>query len=83
MSGKEAVKLAYIEFQKDFEDGEETNQWEANVIEGLKKAEKDLEMIDLLKKYKKYVLPNYELLQFNKINEVAELYKLDRWLENE
>lgn len=50
MTSKDAVKLAYIEFQKDFEEGEETNQWLKNVIEGLKQAEKDLEALEIIKK---------------------------------
>jgi len=50
MTSKEAVKLAYIEFQKDFEDGEETNQWLKNVIEGLKQAEKELEVLEIIMK---------------------------------
>lgn len=50
MESKEAVGLAYIEFQKDFEDGEETNQWLKNVIEGLKQAERDLEVLEIIKK---------------------------------
>jgi hypothetical protein len=51
MTSKEAVKLAYKEFQKDFEDGEAINQWLTNVIEGLKQAEKDLEMLETFKKH--------------------------------
>lgn len=49
MTSKEAVKLAYTEFQKDFDGGEETNQWLTNVIKGLKQAEKDLEVLETLK----------------------------------
>ena len=48
MTSKEAVKLAYIEFQKDL-DYDENNQWLKNVIEGLKEAEKDLEVLETLK----------------------------------
>ena len=48
MTSKEAVKLAYKEFQKDFEDGEAINQWLTNVIDGLKQAEKDLELLEIL-----------------------------------
>ena len=48
MTSKEAVKLAYIEFQKDL-DYDENNQWLKNVIEGLKQAEKDLEVLEILK----------------------------------
>lgn len=51
MESKEAVKLARLEFEKDFKDGEETNQWLTSVIEGLKQAEKDLEILNILKKY--------------------------------
>lgn len=50
MTSREAVKLAYIEFQKDFEEGEETNHWLKNVIKGLKQAEKDLEVLEALKR---------------------------------
>lgn len=49
MTSKRAVELARIEFQKDIDDGEETNQWLTNVIDGLKQAEKDLEILELLK----------------------------------
>lgn len=49
MTNKEAVKLAYKELQKDFEDGEETNQWLTDVIEGLKQAEHDLNILEELK----------------------------------
>lgn len=48
MTSKEAVKLAYTEFQKDFKDGEETNEWLTRVINGLKQAEKDLEILEIL-----------------------------------
>lgn len=51
MTSKEAVKLAYKEFQKDFEDGEAINQWLTNVIEGLKQAEQDLDMLETFKKH--------------------------------
>lgn len=46
-----------------------------------RKIRKDLEIMDLLKKYKKYVLPNYETIKFWKMDEVAELYKIREWLE--
>lgn len=49
MISKEAVKLARLEFEKDFDDGEETNQWLVNVIEGLKLAERDLDILETLK----------------------------------
>lgn len=51
MKSKEAVKLAKIEFKKDFEDGEETNQWLKDVIKGLEEAEKDLELLEILKNH--------------------------------
>lgn len=49
MNTKDAVELAYIEFQKDFEEGEETNHWLANVIDGLKQAEKELKALEIIK----------------------------------
>lgn len=49
MESKEAIKLARLEFEKDFKDGEETNQWLTSVIEGLKQAEKDLEKLKYYK----------------------------------
>ncbi len=51
MVSKEAIKAAITEFQKDFEDGEETNQWLTNVIEGLKQAEQDLKVLEIFKKH--------------------------------
>lgn len=49
MTSKEAVKLAYKEFQKDIDDGDENNQWLKNVIAGLKQAEHDLNTLEELK----------------------------------
>lgn len=51
MISKDAVELAYIEFQKDFEEGEETNQWLKNVIDGLKQAEKELKVLEIIKEH--------------------------------
>lgn len=48
MTSKEAVKLARKEFQKDFLDGEETNEWLSRVIKGLEQAENDLEVLHYL-----------------------------------
>lgn len=53
MKSLEAVKLAITEFQKDFLDGEETNEWLSRVIKGLEQAENDLEILEILKKHLK------------------------------
>ena len=99
MESKEAVKLAYIEFQKDFDDGEEINQWLTNVIEGLKQAERDLEVLEtinskrfllfskrkkLAKEYEDWCLKNNVLIT-DSTNMVTWFLciKLKEWLENE
>ena len=48
MKSKEAVKLARIEFEKDLE-YDENNQWLKNIIPVLEQAEKDLEVLEILK----------------------------------
>lgn len=58
MNTKDAVELAYIEFQKDYEDGEETNQWLKNVIDGLKQAEKELKALKIIKQH--IISPKYD-----------------------
>ena len=94
MTNKEAVKLAYTEFQKDFENGEETNQWLTNVIDGLKQAEKDLEVLEILKKqitafeYKKIddfddFTRSYYLKITTEGLDLTKFNKIRKWLEND
>ena len=52
MTSKEAIEIARNVFQ--FENGEETDEWSRGVIEGLKQAEKDLKILEILKKYLKF-----------------------------
>ena len=49
MTSKEAVKLARIEFEKDLE-YDENNQWLKNLIPALEQTEKDLEVLEILRK---------------------------------
>lgn len=94
MTSKEAIKLAYTEFQKDFKDGEETNQWLKDVIEGLKQAEKDLEILEILKKQitvtenrKNDEFGNYTTFYNLNITtkglDFSQLIKIMEWLKNE
>jgi len=50
VTSKGAVIVARIEFQRDFEDGEETNQWLTTIINGLQQAEKDLDKLGQVEK---------------------------------
>jgi len=78
MTSKGAVKLAYTEFQKDFVDGEESNEWLKNVIKGLKQAEKDLEVLEIIKKH--IIAKTYkygtDFDSYNKISLIAEIIQL-------
>lgn len=49
MTSKEAIKIARNVFL--FENGEETDEWSRGVIEGLKRAENDLEILEILRKH--------------------------------
>lgn len=48
MTSKEAIKIARNVFQ--FENGEETDEWSRSVIKGLEQAEKDLEVLEIIRK---------------------------------
>lgn len=49
MTSKEAIEIARNVFL--FENGEENDEWSRGVIEGLKRAEKDLEILEILRKH--------------------------------
>ena len=47
MTSREAIEIARNVFQ--FENGEETDEWSRSVIKALEQAEKDLEILEILK----------------------------------
>lgn len=94
MTSKKAVELARKEFQKDFEDGEETNQWLTTVINGLKEAEKDLEILETLKHLILGIEETFNQKEFNESGVLGTIIKdyfinnditgkVEEWLKNE
>lgn len=75
----EAVKRARIEFEKELED-DENNQWLKDIIEELKVVEKDLEVLEIFKKYCAY--DNALYIKAWEMNE-KELKKVWEWFKNE
>ena len=87
MTSKEAIRAVIKEFQKDFEDGEETNQWLTNVIEGLKQVEKDLDRLDTLEEdFMSLTETNFEMVsEIFKNQEILKIIKehiLDRKIDS-
>lgn len=94
VTSKGAVIAARIEFQRDFEDGEENNEWLTNVIEGLKQAEKDLEILEILKHIILGIEETFNQKEFNESGIMGTIIKdyfinnditgkVKEWLENE
>ena len=80
MTSKEAVELAKRDLQICYEDGEENNEWLRRVIEGLKKAEKDLDVLEIIKKNKDIIFsknPNYDNVSAD------DFFTIKERLENE
>lgn len=92
MTSQEALKLAILEYEKDLE-FDKNNQWVKNVLKGLKECQKDLKVLEILKKneisisykeqnisYDDYMASYSRNLSYMTIEEQT---LLKEWLENE
>lgn len=93
MKSKEAVELARREFETDFE-YDENNEWLRRVIEGLKQAESDLEILEILKHIILGIEETFNQKEFNESGVLGTIIKdyfidnditgkVKEWLENE
>lgn len=82
MTSKGAVRVARIKFKQDFEDVEETNQRIANVIDGLKQAEKDLEILEILKHIILGIEETFNQKEFNESGVLGTIIK-DYFINND
>lgn len=93
MTSKEAVELARREFETDFE-YDENNEWLRRVIEGLKQAESDLEILEILKHIILGIEETFNQKEFNESGVLGTIIKeyfinnditgkVKEWLENE
>lgn len=93
MTSKEAVELARREFQIDL-DEDENNEWLKRVIEGLKQAENDLEILEILKHIILGIEETFNQKEFNESGIIGTIIKdyfinnditgkVKEWLEND
>lgn len=76
MTGKEALKLAILEYEKDLET-DENNQWIKDVLKGLKECQQDLKVLEILNIIKRFMMIGVDVIRDDDINRIKE------WLENE
>lgn len=92
MTSKEAVELARREFEIDFE-YDENNEWLRRVIEGLKEAEKDLEILEILKYLLNHLEATFNTKYFSDCGIIGTIIKdyfinnditgkVEEWLKN-
>ena len=78
MNGKEALKLAILEYEKDLK-FDENNQWVKDVLKGLKKCQQELEKLEVVIEILKDDLYVYEKADYClSVNGSLEYQKLTK-----
>ena len=81
MTSKEAVETTRREFEIDLE-YDENNEWLRRVIEGLKQAEKDLEILEILKHIILGIEETFNQKEFNESGIMGTIIK-DYFINND